>query len=121
MADLNTLYSQRQQYVSLKSEVLELASSLGNVASSLTPANNSIENGYRIDEVRADNKEINQIYLDISERKNTLNGSVSAAIDGEISRIDAEIRAEEERLRQEEEARKKAEEAERLALLDSLK
>ena len=118
MADLNTLYSQKNQYINLKAQVIDLAKVLNASADSLSIANTSINANYQIDDERADGGEVNDYYNAILKRSSFLNGTVAPSIDNEISRINGEIEAEQRRLeeeqrRLEEERRLQEEEAQK--------
>ncbi len=119
MADLNTLYSEKNQYLNLKTQVSNLANSLKTSGDTLPPASSAIAKSYLIDGLSADNGAIDSLYKDLIERSNFLNSTVISAIDGEITRVDQEIEAEKRRI--EEEERRRKEEEERLRRLEEEK
>ncbi len=114
MADLNTLYSEKNQYLNLKTQVSNLANSLKISGDTLPLASSAIAKSYLIDELSADNGAIDTLYNDLIERSNFLNSTVISAIDGEITRIDQEIEAEKRRIEEEERRKEKEERLRRL-------
>ncbi len=106
MADLNLLYSKKNQYQNLKSSINHLVNSLRIASDYLIDADEHLVHCYRLDDERADHSEIAIQRTNLMERQTYLQGTVLPAIDVAISRLDQEInleirRQEEERLRAE--------------------
>lgn len=116
MASLDSLYAEKNQYQTLRSDVSELASKLSASVDALTSAAN-IQNNYSINDSSPESGIIKIRQEQLQQKKDTITTGVIPAIDGEISRIDTEIEAEkrrieEEKRRREEEERRAREEAE---------
>lgn len=106
MADLSTLYNNRQKLYELSSNVHRLINQIGKCVDSLDAASSLVGDYYSIDGSRADDKDIYNNRLSLINDNNKLTGKVIPSINSKIASISEEI----ERLeREEREAREREE------------
>ena len=90
MASLDSLYAEKNQYQTLRSDVSELVSRLSASVDALTNSAN-IQNVYSIDDSSPESGIIKIRQEQLQQKKDTILTGVIPAIDSEIGRIDTEI------------------------------
>ena len=117
MSYLDSLYSERNRYEGLKSDVNSIIAKLADIASDLNTPITNLDNSFKIDNISLGANKISSIKNSLESRSEHLSNNVIPSINGEISSINEKINAEEERIRREEEEREK----ERLEALEKEK
>ena len=116
MASLDSLYAEKNQYQTLRSDVSELVSRLSASVDALTNSAN-IQNVYSIDDSSPESGIIKIRQEQLQQKKDTILTGVIPEIYCQIGRIDTQIEAQKRRIqhqtrRREEEERRAREEAE---------
>lgn len=113
MADLATLYKDKQRFLLLIEDVYGVIAKIDKCVDKLTPVSDYLADAYSIDESRADESEIQKNLSELVNCANELTGNTIPAINEALNSVNGEIaRLErEEQERREREAREAAERA----------